>query len=208
MRLLLPFLSLALSSCSFYQLNTHSLLDSVGKEEAKVDPWAATSYTASEYQDVLYLKVPVYYAAPPAALLTGTCPFVDGGDKWQNWWSFPEYRPQRTNNEIAYLYFPLEQSAISTINQQNRTKLTYRNYRPAAYTMEEFEKLPHRVVATGIKIPSLDSVIRAESAGEKTSAVHYIVKPLSYVALGLDTVSIVPCSLVGGFCEIFLSIQD
>lgn len=208
MRLLLPFLSLALSSCSFYQLNTHSLLDSVGKEEAKVDPWAATSYTVTERDGVLYLKTPVYYTAPPAALLTGTSPFVEGGDKWQNWWSFPEYRPQRTNNEITYLYFPLEQEAIRTINRQNRTKLTYRNYQPAAYTMEEFEKLPHRVVATGIKIPSLDSVIRVEAAGEKISAAHYIVKPLSYVALGLDTVSIIPCSLVGGFCEIFLSIQD
>lgn len=208
MKLLLPFFALALSSCSFYQLNTHSLLNSVGKEEVRVDPWAASSYTVSECDEVLYLKVPVCYTAPPAALLTGTCPFVEGGDKWQNWWSFPEYRPKRTDSEITCLYFPLEQSAIRTLNRHNGTKLTYRNYQPTPYSMEEFEKMPHRVVSTGIKIPSIDSVIRPETASDNISAAHYIVKPLSYVALGVDTISIIPCSLIGGFCEIFRAMQD
>lgn len=196
-RLLLSVLSLILSSCSFYQLNTHSICDSVGKEELRVDSWATGTYSVSESHDVLYIKAPVYYVAAPSALFTATCPFVDGGDDWKHWWSFPKYREKRTSRGVSYLYFPLDQKAVYAINRQNRLKLTYKSYQSAPYTVSEFEKRPHRIVAAGVKANPIASVIHLEAAAEQISAAHYVAKPLSYIAWGVDAISIIPCSLVG-----------
>lgn len=197
MRFLLLTLSLLLSSCSFYKLNTHSILDSVGREEVRADNWAAAAYSVSEYNDVLYIKVPVYYVTPLSALLTGTCPFVDGGSDWKTWWSFPEYRAKRTSTEMTYIYFPLDKEAVQVINRQNRVKLVYRNYQAKAYNIGEFESLPHRTISTNVKVSSVATVINISDAADKIGTSHYIVKPIAYVAWGIDTISLVPCSIIG-----------
>ncbi|MBQ8479459.1 MAG: hypothetical protein IJ503_03620 [Akkermansia sp.] len=197
MRFLLPALSLLLSSCSFYQLNTHSLLNSVGREEVRADNWAATSYSVSEHNDILYIKVPVYYVSPPSALLTATCPFVAGGSDWKTWWSFPEYRAKRTSTEMTYMYFPLDKEAVQVINRQNRDKLVYRNYQAKAYNIGEFESFPHRTISTNVKVSSVATVINISDAADKIGTSHYIAKPIAYVAWGIDTISLIPCSIIG-----------
>lgn len=197
MRFLLLTLSLLLSSCSFYKLNTHSILDSVGREEVRADNWAAAAYSVSEYNDILYIKVPVYYVTPPSALLTCTCPFVDGGSDWKTWWSFPEYRAKRTSTEMTYIYFPLDQEAVQVINRQNRVKLAYKNYHPKPYSIGEFDSLPHRTVSTNVKVSSVVTVININEAADKTTSSHYIAKPIAYVAWGIDAISLIPCSIIG-----------
>ena len=197
MRLPLLAITLLLSSCSFYKLNTYSLLDSVGKEEVKVDNWATVSYPISELNDILYIKAPVYYVSPPAALLTATCPFVEGGNDWKNWWSFPQYQQKCTSREITYMYFPLDRDAVQRINKLNHTHFTFKSYQPKPYTLGEFENQPHRLLSTGVHVFPVISVLHVPETTERVSAGHYIVKPLSYIAWGIDTVSIVPCSVTG-----------
>lgn len=197
MRCLFAVVSLILSSCTFYKLNTYSILDSIGREEIFIENRYHSYCSISESNEILYVKVPVRFISPPSALITATCPFVDGGGDWRNWWSFPAYRVDTTDKEMTYLYFPLNKKGVQTINQHNRLSLTYKNYLPNVYTIDEFEKMPNRLVSKNVKIGSVLSVIDQTETLNKTSAIHYFFKPFSYVAWGVDTISIIPCCMIG-----------
>jgi len=197
MKYLFAVVSLILSSCTFYKLNTYSILDSIGREEIFIENRYHSYCSISESNEILYIKVPVRFISPPSALITATCPFVDGGGDWRNWWSFPAYRVNTTDKEMTYLYFPLNEKGVQTINQHNRLSLTYKNYLPNVYTIDEFEKMPNRLVSKNVKIGSVLSVFDQTETLNKTSAIHYFFKPFSYVAWGVDTISIIPCCMIG-----------
>ena len=182
--------ALGLSSC---RLALHTLPDYVGKQEFELYEEEEPGYEVYSCEDVLYAKLPGYYARPRVALFQ----LYDlKEDDWDN--GFGGLPSPRSHLAESTLYLPLDQNLVSRWNYRNKDAkkpLRFVRYQSGVLTEEQMKEKQGKLIAHGSIYGGLRKEI-CESLTQK-SYVHYALRPIALPLELVDTVSTIPLSAAG-----------
>ncbi len=173
------------SSC---RLALHTLPDYVGKQEFELYEEEEPGYEVYSCKDVLYAKLPGYYARPRVALFQ----LYDlKDDEWENGFGGPP--SPRSHLAESTLYFPLTRELVGLWNERNAKKpLRFVRYQSGMLTEEQMKEKQGKLIAHGSIYGGLETDI-CEAATQKSYA-HYALKPIAIPLELVDTVSNIPLS--------------
>ena len=179
--------AVGLSSC---RLALHTLPDYVGKQEFELYEEEEPGYEVYSCEDVLYAKLPGYYARPRVALFQ----LYDlKEDDWDNGFGGPP--SPRSHLAESTLYFPLTRELVGMWNERNAKKpLRFVRYQSGMLTEEQMKEKRGKLIAHGSIYGGLETAI-CEAATQKSYA-HYALKPIAIPLELVDTVSTIPLSAV------------
>lgn len=179
--------AVGLSSC---RLALHTLPDYVGKQEFELYEEEEPGYEVYSCGDVLYVKLPGYYARPRVALFQ----LYDlKEDDWQN--GFGGSLSPRSHLAESTLYLPLDQNLVSWWNDRNKDAkkpLRFVRYQSGVLTEEQMKAKQGKLIAHG----SIYGGLRKEICVPLTqkSYAHYALKPIAIPLELVDAVSTIPLS--------------
>ena len=177
--------AVGLSSC---RLALHTLPDYVGKQEFGIHDVDEPGYEVYRCEDVLYVKLPGYYARPRVAVFESYD--LKDGD-WGN--VFSGSCSPRSHLSETTLYLPLDQNLVSRWNEMNaKMPLRFVRYQSGVLTEEQMQEKQGKLIAHG----SIYGGLRTEicSALTQKSYAHYALKPIAVPLELVDAVSTIPLS--------------
>ena len=193
-------LSLAAVGLSSCRLALHTLPDYVGKQEFGIHDVDEPGYEVYRCEDVLYVKLPGYYARPRVAVFESYN--LKDGD-WGN--VFGGSSSPRSHLSETTLYLPLDKNLVSMWNERNAKKpLRFVRYQTGVLTEEQMQEKQGKLIAHG----SIYGGLRTEicSALTQKSYAHYALKPIAIPLELVDAVSTIPLSAAAGAASLVVGV--
>ena len=193
-------LSLAAAGLSSCRLALHTLPDYVGKQEFGIHDVDEPGYEVYRCEDVLYVKLPGYYARPRVAV------FESYNLKYGDWGNvFGGSSSPRSHLSETTLYLPLDKNLVSRWNDMNAKKpLRFVRYQTGVLTEEQMQEKQGKLIAHGRIYGGLRTEIC--SALTQKSYAHYALKPIAIPLELVDAVSTIPLSAAAGAASLVVGV--
>lgn len=191
-------LCFSLFSCNIYKFDTLSIVESAERNVLKIEE--KKSYSLYESKGMYYLEVSGHYVPPPHSIIKGFNPILptNGNDEYYTW-RFPSFsEPTPTNSPILCVYIPLTELDINQINSENGINLKY-EFQPNNTYNNILLSLPaSSKKCADIGKTTVDSIVYdKQDITDRYTYFHYVAAPISLIAWGIDTVSLIPCTTIG-----------